>query len=900
MILRRQDRFSTFIASLAVATTAAFVACATNPAASDNASQGTGPNIGDSCANPGHEGCPCSSSGATAQCGKIVQQSGNYVTCQIGTSTCNGSTWGACAGDHVVSQSLPGNSLTTQGLHTLGVTGPCNDACDPYCTQTANDPTDVDAAGLENTDAGISIIGTVVTPDGSAPTCQGLQCNVTTTCSGGGSTTLTGHVYDPAGIRPLYNAYVYIPVDPSAPLPAFGSGASCDACAGSGSLSAVAVAQTDASGAFTMTGVPDGVAFPLVVQVGKWRREIVMPAVAACSTTPVDPANSRLPRNRTDGNGGKADMPHIAIATGSADPFECLLLKIGIDPAEIDIPSKNPAIDYYVANGRDHYPGGGTAPPLSALAGSTATLNTYDAVILPCEGYEDDANNGYVPNMTSYADGGGKLFATHFGYAWLATPNSGTAVNSSEFYGTASWVQPFAGYDIYDPMTGYIDQSFPKGVAYAQWLQNVGASSALGQISIVNARHDATGVLAGSQQWMHGWSTGADPSGVGSASTNPDDMMMHMTFNTPVGAAKECGRVVFSDFHVSASDITGDGSCTTDSDCGFGATCSGGAVTGNCDQEPCKIDSDCGDSNLACVGATPGSCVARGCTKNSNCSSNSCVGGKCQCVTSADCGGAACNAGVCDPTSCLKSPDCGSGNIRKCSGAKNGACSKACTVSADCGGTDRCASNSCYTTCNNDGDCPGSTTSCNGAAPNTCTTISDSFPYSCVQSPMSAQEEALEFMFFDLAACVSDDKFAPPPPTPPVTYYYPATFTEQFTATCPAGQTMKWREVDWQATIPSGASIDFSAQTSSDFVTLDPATPLLVAHATTNTSLPNFDVSYIDLADKGGGGAFATATPPVPSQADLVLTIRLNPTPDQLSTPNLAAWKVRYDCVDAQ
>ncbi|MEO8877043.1 MAG: hypothetical protein ABI461_15735, partial [Polyangiaceae bacterium] len=170
MMPRRTDRFPYFLAAIAI-TTAAFVACATRPDASDNASIGTGPGSGDSCATPGHEGCPCAPTGATAQCGKVIQQSGDYVTCEMGTSTCNGSTWGACAGDHVVSQSIPGNSLTTQGLHFQGVTGTCNDACDPYCTQTQNDPTDVDAAGLENTDGGISIIGTVVVPDASVPTC---------------------------------------------------------------------------------------------------------------------------------------------------------------------------------------------------------------------------------------------------------------------------------------------------------------------------------------------------------------------------------------------------------------------------------------------------------------------------------------------------------------------------------------------------------------------------------------------------------------------------------------------------------------------------------------------------------------------------------------------------------
>ena len=88
---------------------------------------------------------------------------------------------------------------------------------------------------------------------------------------------------------------------------------------------------------------------PVVVQMGKWRREIVLKAITSCqgnsisgNCTAPNPADCvfRLPKNHTDGYDPiagtytKADMPQVAIISGSADPFDCLLLKAGIDPNE--------------------------------------------------------------------------------------------------------------------------------------------------------------------------------------------------------------------------------------------------------------------------------------------------------------------------------------------------------------------------------------------------------------------------------------------------------------------------------------------------------------------------------------------------------------------------------------
>jgi hypothetical protein len=40
-------------------------------------------------------------------------------------------------------------------------------------------------------------------------------------------------------------------------------------------------------------------------------------------------------------------------------------------------------------------------------------------------------------------------------------------------------------------------------------------------------------------------------------------------------------------------------------------------------------------------------------------------------------------------------------------------------------------------------------------------------PGACKQTDLSAQEKALEFLFFDLSACVTDDTKPPPLPTEP-------------------------------------------------------------------------------------------------------------------------------------
>jgi hypothetical protein len=129
-------------------------------------------------------------------------------------------------------------------------------------------------------------------------------------CARGGTTTLTGKVYDPAGRNPLYNALVYVP---NAPLTPFDddAGVTCDKCAGAvASGSPIVAAITAPDGTFKLTDVPAGVPLPLVIQVGKWRREVTLPPANPCVDNLVsDVGLTRLPRN--SGEGHLPQMAHL-------------------------------------------------------------------------------------------------------------------------------------------------------------------------------------------------------------------------------------------------------------------------------------------------------------------------------------------------------------------------------------------------------------------------------------------------------------------------------------------------------------------------------------------------------------------------------------------------------------
>ncbi len=384
-------------------------------------------------------------------------------------------------------------------------------------------------------------------------TCQGLECQQSTckatncaqqACPGGAITTLTGKVFDPAGRVPLYNVDVYIP---NGPLADFQDGPSCDSCTNRVSGNPVVHTVTDASGSFTLgdhnADVPAGSNIPLVFQIGKWRRQITIPSVQACMPTALtDPNQTRLPRDQTEGH-----IPKMALTTGQNDALECLLRKVGISDSEFTPETGTGRINFYAGGGgaSSYDPslnGGAAFTPVHPWWDSLDNLKKYDIILHSCEGAYGSFDTNTQPMsdksqaarqaLQDFADMGGRVFASHWHVYWF---EEGTPA----FKSIATFNHRTGLPNPYDAM---IDQTTPETQALSQWMVNVGGSTTPGVVTIrQNASSRTVDSVTGgnvSQGWIYA-----------SSVTPPGVLYLSATTPIPDGA---CGRVVFSDLHVSA------------------------------------------------------------------------------------------------------------------------------------------------------------------------------------------------------------------------------------------------------------------------------------------------------------------------------------------------------------
>jgi hypothetical protein len=193
--------------------------------------------------------------------------------------------------------------------------------------------------------------------------------------------------------------------------------------------------------------------------------------------------------------------------------------------------------------------------------------------LLSCEGGETWAAN--PPALEAYLNAGGRVFASHYHYAWFGGPIASGKYYARDALGPgyapppdwgsnlATWTKDTGGSEnliggnLVTTLNG-TTAPFPKGVALQQWLQNQGALGQhgvpAGQLSIYQPKYNATVALTNtlSQPWIT----------AGAMSSVPN-ATMYLSFDTPVATSADagqayCGRVVFSDLHVGGDPLTMD------------------------------------------------------------------------------------------------------------------------------------------------------------------------------------------------------------------------------------------------------------------------------------------------------------------------------------------------------
>ncbi len=396
----------------------------------------------------------------------------------------------------------------------------------------------------------------VVSASAQAPACTGLclQQLPPMSCPNNGTTSISGTVYTPNGTDPLPGVLVFIP---NGPVPAFTPGVSCPVAGAPPGGNPLVGTTTAVDGTFTIDNVPVGTNIPLVIQKGRWRRQFTVPATTACQDTSF---TTRMPRNHAEG-----DIPKFAVVTGFSDQVECVLLKMQIDPAEFQDPGGPGRIDLYLGNDGNILNGAGpgakysaSTPGESSLMSSSATLNQYDVLMVPCQGTPIPKTPAELSNYTNFADAGGRVYTSHYTYDYMD--------NNPNLAPVADWA-PMSDFHIdgfpstqLSGGTATVDQTFPQGATLAQWLQGVGATTTLGQMPIQTLRRDQTGVIAPTQSWL----ALNDP-----VDNNP---VMQFVYNAPVGATNQCGRVLFNEYHVETGTVVNAGQTIFPNECTTGTT----------------------------------------------------------------------------------------------------------------------------------------------------------------------------------------------------------------------------------------------------------------------------------------------------------------------------------------
>lgn len=436
---------------------------------------------------------------------------------------------------------------------------PIDEVCVPAGVadnQSPNDSTgDEDAGG----DPGEEDTGNGQDPgdtgDPGDPDCVALECGPENCDPAEGLGTVSGVVTIPSGELPLPDVTVYVPDGGLDGLDEVTAGASCVQCEDELSGDPVVDTTTDVDGVFELHGVDAGSDIPLVVEVGKWRRTTTVDSVSTCEETAVAPEQTRLPSNRNEG-----EMPQIAVTTGECDALGCLIRKIGIDDDEITTDDGDGAVHLFTgrtanddeAEGptdrfADNFNNGEEFTMAEDWWIDADNLLDYDVMLNACECSPISKSADAHDAFSQFTDAGGRAFLTHLHYPWLSD-------GSSDMQSVANWNMiggAPGGFD--QTATGYINIDFPKGLMLRDWLYNLGTTPA-GEFDIHHVRGSVDSIDEDiAQDWIS-----VEGDGGFFDFGSQDEYIQYFSFNTPVSVDEDdqCGRVVFSDIHVSGRDMS--------------------------------------------------------------------------------------------------------------------------------------------------------------------------------------------------------------------------------------------------------------------------------------------------------------------------------------------------------
>ena len=374
--------------------------------------------------------------------------------------------------------------------------------------------------------------------------CNDLSCFIVDCGSKGlPPTSISGTVYAPNGTLPLYGVTVYVPASDPGPLP---DGVQCGNCSVALPGGALTQTKTDVAGNFVLEHVPATSEVPIVIQSGKWRRQITIPAIAACQDLSIPKAETTLPRNKSEG-----DIPKIAITTGNADALECLVRKMGIDDAEFTTDAGDGRVHMFHGTGVNKFaathPGGvQNFSTATSLWGTTAKLSDYDIVMFSCESSQNAGTKplSALEAVRDYADLGGRVFLSHWHNIWVSGQQNNPSNGIPDWQSIGTW--DFGASQTPANNTASIDLAVTKGVEFADWMMNVGGSTTYTQVPIAGTRYtlQSNDPTKSDRRVYLDFPTVAQGRG----------SVQDLEFSTPqdVPAANRCGKVVFSDMHVAS------------------------------------------------------------------------------------------------------------------------------------------------------------------------------------------------------------------------------------------------------------------------------------------------------------------------------------------------------------